>query len=88
MDLEYNSNYIEDGDHWKIDNITLGYSFKPKTDFIKSARVYMSSLNSFILTGYKGIDPEVNRSGLSPGNDGRDKYPTTRTFTVGVNINF
>ncbi len=88
MDLEYNSYYIEDGDHWKIDNITLGYSFKPKTEIISNARVYVSSLNTFILTKYKGIDPEVNSGGLSPGNDGRDKYPTTQTFTVGVNINF
>ena len=88
MDLEYNSNYIEDGDHWKIDNITVGYSFKTKTQYIKSARVYLSSLNTFILTNYKGIDPEVSRGGLDPGNDGRDKYPTTRTFTLGMNINF
>jgi hypothetical protein len=41
-----------------------------------------------VLTGYKGIDPEVNRLGLDPGVDSRDKYPTTRTFTVGVNIGF
>lgn len=88
MDLEFNSYYIEDGDHWKIDNITLGYTFKSANKYFKNARVYVSTLNTFILTKYKGIDPEVNRGGLSPGNDGRDKYPTTRTFTVGVNVNF
>ena len=88
MDLEYNSYYIENGDHWKIDNITLGYTFKSDNKYFKNARIYVSSLNTFILTKYKGIDPEVDRNGLSPGNDGRDKYPTTRTFTVGLNINF
>ena len=87
--LEFNSYYIEDGDHWKIDNITLGYTFnKIQSKFLRNARIYASSLNTLILTGYKGIDPEVNRLGLAPGNDDRDKYPTTRTFTFGVNLTF
>ncbi|MGV3765067.1 MAG: SusC/RagA family TonB-linked outer membrane protein [Chitinophagaceae bacterium] len=89
MPLEFNSYYVEDGDFWKVDNITLGYNFrKMDGSFIKSARIYVSTLNSLLFTGYKGIDPEVNRLGLSPGNDDRDKYPTTRTYTLGVNLNF
>ncbi|WP_321370022.1 TonB-dependent receptor [uncultured Draconibacterium sp.] len=88
MDLEYNSYYIEDGDYWKIDNITLGYTFDLDNEYIKGARVFVSSLNTFTFTGYKGVDPEVTTSGLAPGNDYRDKYPTTRTFTLGVNVNF
>ncbi|RGV51242.1 TonB-dependent receptor [Bacteroides intestinalis] len=89
MPLELNSYYIENGDFWKIDNITVGYNFKKTgTRFIKSIRVYGSCSNALTLTGYKGIDPEVNRVGLSPGNDDRDKYPTTRTFTIGTNIVF
>lgn len=88
VDLEYNSYYIEDGDHWKIDNVTLGYTFDPNIRYMKSVRVYAATLNTFILTNYQGIDPEVNRGGLSPGNDDRDKYPTTRTFTFGVKVNF
>jgi len=87
--LEFNSYYVEDGDFWKVDNITLGYNFnKIKTSYIKGARIYLSSLNTFIITKYKGLDPEVNRMGLNPGIDDRDKYPTTRTFTMGVNLNF
>ncbi|MDN3670701.1 TonB-dependent receptor [Echinicola jeungdonensis] len=87
--LEFNSYYIEDGDFWKIDNVTLGYNFPISNhNFLKSARVYASSLNTLILTGYSGIDPEVNRLGLSPGNDSRDKYPNTRTFTLGINLSF
>jgi hypothetical protein len=88
-DLAYVSYYIENGDHWKIDNITLGYNIGIKnTKYLKSARVYASGLNLLVLTGYKGIDPEVSRQGLDAGNDLRDKYPTTRTYTVGVNLNF
>lgn len=87
--LEFNSYYVENGDHWKIDNITLGYTFSTaKSNLLRNARIYASSLNTFIITGYKGIDPEVGRLGLSPGNDNRDKYPTTRTFTFGVNVSF
>ena len=86
---EYVSYYVEDGDYWKIDNVTFGYNFDvKKVSFLKTAKVYFSCINAITITGYKGIDPEVNRMGLSPGNDERDKYPTTRTFTLGVNVNF
>jgi len=86
-DLAYVSYYMEQGDHLKIDNVSLGYSFKGKK-YIKNARVYVAGLNLYTFTGYKGIDPEVNRVGLSPGLDERDKYPTTRSFTLGANLAF
>ncbi len=86
-DLAYVSYYIEDGDYWKIDNISLGYTFDvEQLPNIRNARVYVAAQNFFTITGYKGIDPEVNFGGLSPGLDHRDKYPTTKTITVGVNI--
>jgi TonB-linked SusC/RagA family outer membrane protein len=83
----YVSYYVENGDYWKIDNVTLGYNVNLKSNkYVKSLRLYASGLNLFTITGYKGIDPEVNRSGIAPGNDDRDKYPTTRTFTLGALI--
>jgi TonB-linked SusC/RagA family outer membrane protein len=86
---EYTSYYIENGDYWKIDNVTLGYSFNLSSlKFIRNAKVYLSASNLATFTSYKGIDPEVNRNGLFPGNDELNKYPTTRTYTLGVNINF
>ncbi|MGE4587309.1 MAG: SusC/RagA family TonB-linked outer membrane protein [Mangrovibacterium sp.] len=88
-DLEYNSYYIEDGDYWKIDNITLGYNFpRLNNKYVKSIRIYGSVLNALTITGYDGIDPEVTVTGLTPGNDYRDKYPTTRTYTLGINVGF
>ncbi|QGY44800.1 SusC/RagA family TonB-linked outer membrane protein [Maribellus comscasis] len=85
----YVSYYVEDGDFWKIDNITLGYTVNLKNNnVIKNLRVYTSGLNLLTITGYKGIDPEVKQTGLAPGNDDRDKYPTTKTFTFGVNVTF
>jgi TonB-dependent starch-binding outer membrane protein SusC len=86
--LAYVSHYIEDGDHWKIDNVTLGYNINTKSKYLKNARVYVSGLNLLVITGYKGIDPEVSRTGLAPGSDSRDKYPTMRTFTFGANLTF
>lgn len=88
-DLAYVSYYLENGNFWKIDNVTLGYSFPIRNhNYLKSARVYVSTLNLWTITRYKGIDPEVYWGGLSPGDDNRDKYPTTRTFTLGINLNF
>lgn len=103
--LEFNSHYIENGDYWKIDNITLGYTIPTnKIKFISSARIYVTSLNTFIITGYSGVDPEVSQlnppvsaqsginvvttSGLDPGIDRRYTYPTTRTFTFGIDLKF
>ena len=81
------SHYVEDGDFLKIDNVTLGYTLPKKAlKFADSFRIYASALNLATFTGYKGIDPEVNRDGLAPGNDERDKYPSTRTFSLGINF--
>src|SRR5690606_14116939 len=82
----YVSHYIEDDDFCKIDNLTLGYKIPTERFGVKNARVYVSGSNLAVITKYKGIDPEVRRTGLSPGNDERDKYPTTRTFTLGLNF--
>ena len=88
VEPEFNSYYVEDGDYWKIDNITLGYSFGQVGKYIKSLRIYGSVLNAFTITGYKGIDPEVSTDGLTPGYDTRDRYPSVRSFTFGVNVKF
>lgn len=92
-DLAYVSYYVEDGDYWKLDNATIGYTFNPNAlgvfgGALSNLRVYISGRNLWTITGYKGIDPEVRTTGLDPGIDHRDKYPTTRTLTLGVNATF
>lgn len=83
------SYYVEDGDFLKIDNVTLGYTLpKDAIKFAETFRIYASGLNLATITDYKGIDPEVNREGLAPGNDERDKYPSIRTFSLGINFTF
>jgi TonB-linked SusC/RagA family outer membrane protein len=92
-ELDFVSYYVEDGDYWKIDNVTLGYTFDPASlpglsSVVSNARVYLSGRNLLTITGYKGMDPEVSTAGLDPGNDFRDQYPTTRTFTGGLSLTF
>jgi hypothetical protein len=88
QDYKFVSYYIENGDYWKIDNVTLGYNFDTKGTFIKQLRLFASVQNFLVITKYSGIDPEVSIGGLAPGADDRDRYPSTRSFAFGVNINF
>jgi len=88
QELQYVSYYVEDGDYWKIGNIDLGYNFDFKTGPVKFLRLYVSGYNMFTFTGYSGIDPEVNSTGLYPGNDERDRYPNAREYTFGVSVRF
>jgi len=80
--------YLEDGDFVKIDDVTLGYNLSSLPYGISNLRVYLSGQNLHTFTGYSGLDPEVSIGGLNPGHDFRDRYPTTRRFTLGVNVTF
>lgn len=85
------SEYLERGDYLKIDNITFGYTFNTEkvAKVIKSARLYVSGNNLLCITGYTGLDPEMqNADPYAAGIDDRDKYPTIRSFTFGVNLTF
>lgn len=87
QELQYVSYYIENGSYWKIDNVTLGYTFKFNT-WIKRLRIYGTVSNLATISGYSGIDPEVGISGLNPGVDNKNRYPSTRTYTLGVSVKF
>jgi hypothetical protein len=80
--------YLEDGSFIKLDNITLGYTFRFKNnDYIQSLRLHATAENVFTLTRYSGIDPEVNTSDVwNPGIDGSGFYPSVCNVLVGVNL--
>ncbi|BAV04358.1 TonB-linked outer membrane protein, SusC/RagA family [Filimonas lacunae] len=84
------SYYLENGNYVKVDNITFGYSPKlVPNKYIKSLRMYASGSNLGYFTSYKGIDPEIARPDpKTAGIDDRNKYPTIKTFTVGVIATF
>jgi hypothetical protein len=86
--LQYVSYYIEDGDYWKIDNVTLGYNLKLNTKHLKRVRLYASASNLKYFTKYSGIDPEVSISGLAPGVDNKGRYPSTTSYTIGTFLTF
>jgi iron complex outermembrane receptor protein len=87
-DYYYSDRFIESGSYLRFDNATLAYNFKNISPYIKKLRVYGSVNNLFVITGYKGIDPEVNQGGIAPGVDYNNFYPKTRTFLVGANVTF
>ena len=88
QELQYVDYYIENGSYWKIDNLTLGYTFNFNSSWIKRLRVYGTITNLATITGYSGIDPEVSLGGLAPGVDNKNRYPSTRTYTLGVSVKF
>lgn len=81
--------WLEDGDYFRLKSLTLGYTFHNFNGWIQSAQLYFTCNNVFTITGYKGLDPEVNLGGIDPGVDYRwSNYPHTRTFMIGTKINF
>jgi len=87
--LPLSSWMIEDGSYIRLKNVVLGYRF-PIRKSIESLRVYVSAQNLLTITDYSGFDPEVSSkatSNLQPGVDW-NPYPTSRIFTVGVNVAF
>lgn len=86
--VNYLSYFVENGNYWKIDNITVGYNLPIKAKYIRRVRVYASGSNLKTFTKYKGIDPEVAILGLAPGVDDRNRYPATSTYTLGTFLTF
>ena len=85
---DFSNYYLEDGSYVKLDNITLGYNFKPKSNkFVENMRIYATGQNLLTLTKYSGQDPEVNTTNVwSAGIDYCDFYPVVANFLLGVNI--
>ena len=85
------SDIVEDGSFLRLGTLTIGYTFPKRWLWklkVDKLRVYVSGSNLFTLTGYTGYDPEVNvQKGLTPGVD-YNVTPRSRTYTVGINLNF
>lgn len=94
------SRFVQDGSYLRLKNIQLGYNFASSVlekTFITKARIYLAGQNLLTITGYNGLDPELgvdetqtqngSRTTLDLGID-RGRYPSTKTVTVGLDINF
>jgi iron complex outermembrane receptor protein len=82
--------FIEKGNYIRLQSLTVGYTFNDVfKGWIKSLQLYATMNNVFTITSYKGLDPEVNLGGITPGVDYRwSTYPHTRTTMIGAKINF
>jgi len=92
------SRFVEDGSYLRLKNIQVGYNIPESAinkTFISKARIYVAGQNLFTITEYSGLDPELgvdetqngSRTSLDLGID-RGRYPSSRTVSLGLDINF
>lgn len=84
---------IEDASFLRLNTLSLGYTI-PQTLTrkwgINTLRFYVTAYNVFTITGYSGLDPEadcIKNTALTPNVD-YSGYPRSRSFLVGLNLNF
>lgn len=84
------SYFLERGDYFKLENVTLGYTVPLKNRrIVDSLRFYVAARNLFTITGYSGTDPSaVTSTGITPGIDVTSAYPTATQVTIGATIRF
>ena len=85
---EASTAFIEDGSFLRLKTLRLGYTVPQKTldkVKVKSLRLYVQATNLFTITKYKGLDPELDSSGMSMGVD-QGSWPTARQITFGVTL--
>lgn len=83
--------FLERGDYFKLDMVTLGYTLPtPRCRFLDKVRLYGTVKNVFTITKFSGVDPSTYQvNGLTPGAQGsRTYYPSTRQFIVGLQLDF
>ncbi|MBE0650177.1 MAG: TonB-dependent receptor [Bacteroidales bacterium] len=80
---QYLSDYfIQNASFLRMDNITLGYNLNKLVEGKLRASIYGTVQNLFVITKYKGLDPEV------AGGIDNNVYPTPRIFILGLKVNF
>ena len=94
------SQFVEDASYLRLQNLTIGYTLPKtwmKTIGITNLRLYFTATNLFVITGYSGLDPDVNTD-MNAGNGSSSIFPTpnydyqaypkTRAYTFGLNLTF
>lgn len=97
VNYQFSDIFIQNGDFFRINNITLGYDFTNllKINFFTKLRLYATVQNAYVFTKYDGMDPEIgygfdSQPGTADGSSGIDLgyYPRPRTYLLGLNVNF
>lgn len=89
-DTYISDRYVENGDYWRISNLTVGYDFKRiwKSLPLSQARFYVTGQNILTLTGYSGFDPEVGYGDNWAGGIDLGFYPAPVSFLFGVSLKY
>lgn len=74
--------YVENASFLRMDNVNLGYKFGTILKNKASLQLNASVQNVFVITKYKGLDPEV------PSGVDNNLYPRPRVFSLGLNLNY
>lgn len=86
-----NSLWVENGSYLRLRDVTLGYTLHDnlaKRLRLAKVRVYMSAQNYLTLTSYSGYDPEVSWGAASVNGWDRGNYPSSKSITAGVRVDF
>lgn len=90
---DVSTRFLEKGDFLRLQNATLGYNFDIAEDsFLNTLRLSLTGQNLFVITGYSGLDPEVNTdkslNGIPTAGIEYTSYPRATTVTLGLNVSF
>lgn len=84
-----NSRFLEDGSYLRLRTLRLAYTLQPvRLKALRSVQLFISGTNLFTLTGYSGLDPEVNAFGSSAIQSGYDELtmPQSKMYQFGINV--
>lgn len=96
-DVPSNSELVESGSHLRLRNVMLNYNVPLRNNkLFNNLSIYASGNNLFLISNFRGYDPEATRIGPESGNTYgsvvrgiiRAEYPNARTLTLGINANF
>ncbi len=98
-DPTFSSYWVENASFFRLQSVTVGYTFRFNSPAVSKLRLYVTGENLFVITNYSGLDPEVkieeydSETGQmdalkNPGIDRYDVYPKPRIISVGLNLTF
>jgi hypothetical protein len=84
--------FVENGSYLRLETLQLGYSLPQQLVHkfgVRSFRIYVMANNVFTITGYSGLDPELNvLSAIQTGVDDRGHWATPKRYLAGVSVGF
>lgn len=90
VDQNVSDYWLERGDYLNFEYLTIGYNVPVKSNVVRSLRVSCSVNNLATITSYSGLTPMINSYVVnsSMGIDDKRCYPTYRTYSIGVSMQF